>query len=1504
MRRWLAGLVMAGFAGLPLARSQLAAPTGDLPQLRSRAEHEDVEAQNALGNAYTNALLGVKVDFAEAYRWYKVAADKGYAPAQFNLGLAYELGRGLPADERQAFKYYLMSAEQGFAAAQFNVGNMYSAGRGVGQDLFEANLWYKQAAEKGILEAQFNLGLAYEAGRGVKKDEIQAARWYKQAADRGFARAQYNLGLLLEDGRGMPKNEAMAATLYRAAAEQGFAPAQNNYGVMISEGRGGLAKDPVEAYAWLSLAAENGASPAARDFIAKSLSPEQLAAGARVVADRKAGKFPPPPMTAAPARPESASTGPVSPVAPVAVTPDNSAAASRVAELTTALDQARDANARFASTNQQLELEKAKLEQELAQGSDSGKLISQLRDQSRRLSEQVQALSADKAAAEHDAAVVATQLKDAQEELTRQKVAGSTVQASSAPAADLARARGEIAVLNTKLAQAATAAGQLQQANQQLTDSMAHLQADRDKLATATKPGPPTSGADSDKHPVQNSDKDAMIANLQRDNSRLNDEVKRSTRELLSLNSQLRQLRGQSGKPAAVGAGDNAVSAEVRAESQRVDTNNTRLQNQRDAATSDADNLTAQLRDSREEIAKLNRDLQQLRSTRQSPDAASAQLAELTSKAHLAEEAISRLQTENARLTSQVATLEKAPAKPGADDGAPKLARAEQAVAQLRQQVQALEEEKTNLSRALADHTAAAQEAGRLQAENGRLAGRVAELEKRPKPVVDATLAAGLAQAQQTAAQLQEQVQKLQSEKTDLEKWSQSLEKTINEKTATAKTSDTATAGLNQSLAEAQQQLGDKTAALAAAQQAQQKLTADNQALADRAAQAEKALAAKASDRGATAELGAARQQIAELQDRSERLTRENQNLIDKMSVEHSTYLQSQARVATLEGDLRSAQKKPAVSPAALDDLKKQLAEANQALEKSGATVAELTAANDRLEKEAAAARQSALDVTALRAELAKLKSDTAGVAALRETAAEISDLRAKNEQLARDNEQVTGFMNANRRDLDQAQAKLADLGKQLDAARSTRAQGGDDTKKLQADLAEANQGVEKLTATVAELTAANDRLEKDLDNARKATAAALAAQSQAVTAARPDAYKMEISTLQARVKELEGQIEEERNNSAKEVSTLAAQLSRTRETNKSLTEANRALLNAKQSDTPTVDKDQFDQLQTKVNNLTAALADANRQSEKLGNDNARLASDQETLKRQLDDARKAATGASGLAGEKTALQERLEAVGAQLLKAQQEIDTLQKDNADATSQAIASKQAADKALADFAALQGRATEAEKASESHNTAVAELTEANTKLETERTDLRRQLAALKADNIRLNQTAGSAEQSKAEADRSAQQNIESLTAQLNAARRDLQSARDANSRLVEGNVNSERDRAAALAQLRTDNAALASRLTQAQGTLDQIASAARLGTPAASIASGNPAPIPVVSTAQPATVRFHTVGEGDSLSRISMRYYGTPNRWQEIFNANRDVLQGSSTLRVGMQLRIP
>jgi nucleoid-associated protein YgaU len=47
-----------------------------------------------------------------------------------------------------------------------------------------------------------------------------------------------------------------------------------------------------------------------------------------------------------------------------------------------------------------------------------------------------------------------------------------------------------------------------------------------------------------------------------------------------------------------------------------------------------------------------------------------------------------------------------------------------------------------------------------------------------------------------------------------------------------------------------------------------------------------------------------------------------------------------------------------------------------------------------------------------------------------------------------------------------------------------------------------------------------------------------------------------------------------------------------------------------------------------------------------------------------------------------------------------------------------------------------------------------------------------------------------------------------------------------------------------------------------------------------------------------------VQEGDSLTRISVRYYGTATRWQDIYDANRDLLRAENALRPGQTLKIP
>jgi LysM repeat protein len=51
-------------------------------------------------------------------------------------------------------------------------------------------------------------------------------------------------------------------------------------------------------------------------------------------------------------------------------------------------------------------------------------------------------------------------------------------------------------------------------------------------------------------------------------------------------------------------------------------------------------------------------------------------------------------------------------------------------------------------------------------------------------------------------------------------------------------------------------------------------------------------------------------------------------------------------------------------------------------------------------------------------------------------------------------------------------------------------------------------------------------------------------------------------------------------------------------------------------------------------------------------------------------------------------------------------------------------------------------------------------------------------------------------------------------------------------------------------------------------------------------------------------RRYTVKPGDTLSKISREFYGDPNQYRKIFNANRGVLSDPDTIRAGQELVIP
>ena len=225
-------------------------------EIRAAAEEGNEEAQFNLGIMYDFGE-GVPADDRKAVYWYRLAAEQGHAGAQFFLGTMYDFGEGVPADDREAVHWYRLAAEQGHADAQFYLGAMYDFGEGVPADDREAVHWYRLAAEQGHADAQFYLGASYKEGAGVSRDVREAARWYLLAAKQGNADAQYNLGDMYDSGEGVPRDMREAVRWFRLAAGQGDSDAQYRLGV-IFDGGNGVLRDVQEAVHWYGLAAEQG----------------------------------------------------------------------------------------------------------------------------------------------------------------------------------------------------------------------------------------------------------------------------------------------------------------------------------------------------------------------------------------------------------------------------------------------------------------------------------------------------------------------------------------------------------------------------------------------------------------------------------------------------------------------------------------------------------------------------------------------------------------------------------------------------------------------------------------------------------------------------------------------------------------------------------------------------------------------------------------------------------------------------------------------------------------------------------------------------------------------------------------------------------------------------------------------------------------------------------------------------------------------------------------------
>ena len=118
-------------------------------------------------------------DYETAYKLILPLAEQGNADAQFNLGLTYDNGRGVPQDYKEAVKWYRLSAEQGNASAQYNLALKYEEGQGVPQDYVLAHMWWNISGVNGDKDAVKNRNIVEKkmTPSQIEKAQELARNW-------------------------------------------------------------------------------------------------------------------------------------------------------------------------------------------------------------------------------------------------------------------------------------------------------------------------------------------------------------------------------------------------------------------------------------------------------------------------------------------------------------------------------------------------------------------------------------------------------------------------------------------------------------------------------------------------------------------------------------------------------------------------------------------------------------------------------------------------------------------------------------------------------------------------------------------------------------------------------------------------------------------------------------------------------------------------------------------------------------------------------------------------------------------------------------------------------------------------------------------------------------------------------------------------------------------------------------------------------------------------------
>jgi TPR repeat protein len=198
----VAGVVVLGFAvlvavvardvdsNLPTEHERKLAELEPREAERRRAESGNAGAQFDYAILLAQGGAGEPEDLVESVQWLEKAAVQGHAQAQFELALAYKLGRGTLQDYSAAARWFDTAARQQHVAAQYHMGRLHRIGEGVELDLMRAYAWFNRAASQGHGAAR---GARDEIAASLKPEQVvqaqQLSRDLQQVLSPGSAEA-------------------------------------------------------------------------------------------------------------------------------------------------------------------------------------------------------------------------------------------------------------------------------------------------------------------------------------------------------------------------------------------------------------------------------------------------------------------------------------------------------------------------------------------------------------------------------------------------------------------------------------------------------------------------------------------------------------------------------------------------------------------------------------------------------------------------------------------------------------------------------------------------------------------------------------------------------------------------------------------------------------------------------------------------------------------------------------------------------------------------------------------------------------------------------------------------------------------------------------------------------------------------------------------------------------------------------------------------------------------